>query len=404
MAELTRITANRKPYEWLRQSRKRFNYMMGGASSSKSWTIAQYLLIEKLYKEPGIGIMCLRASRPAVKASCYRLCKSWLSKLGWPYQENKSDLVITAPNGSKMYFEGLDDPEKKKSVEGINYIWVEETTEINKMAWMQLNIRCRATNPYGINQLFFSFNPVDPVGNEWLKMLTDYPDDKSQVMRLTHMDNPFLADEEREQIENLANMDPEYDMIYRQGLWATPTFIIYRNWDIVQAFNPYCDNVGYGLDFGYNNATALLKVGFRDKVDVYIDELIYESKLTNTDLIERMKILIPDRDSMIVADCAEPDRIEEISNAGFNIFPCIKGPGSVGVGIDRCKRHRLHITEQSQNTITEIKGYKWKVDKNGNILDEPVEFRDHSMSALRYYLGSTDFEEVELYEVGQLLS
>jgi phage terminase large subunit len=31
-----------------------------------------------------------------------------------------------------------------------------------------------------------------------------------------------------------------------------------------------------------------------------------------------------------------------------------------------------------------MKSYKWKEDKNGLILDEPVKFKDHLMDAMRY--------------------
>jgi len=144
--------------------------------------------------------------------------------------------------------------------------------------------------------------------------------------------------------------------------------------------------------FGFNNATALVKIGERDQ-EIYIDETLYESGLTNTDLITRMNDLIKNKNDEIIADCAEPQRIEEIDNAGYNVFPCIKGKGSVKIGIDRVKRKKLHITKRSVNIIKEIKGYKWKEDRHGHVLDEPVPFRDHSMDAIRYYLGHGEDNE-----------
>jgi len=407
------IKVSKKQYKFLQANTdRRFIYLLGGAGSAKSWTVAQFLLIEKLYKEAGIGILALRKTRPSVRSSCLMLIKYWLGQMGVPYDENKTELIITAPNGSFIKFDSVDDVEKKKSMEGINYVWIEEATELTEREAMQLNLRCRAANPHGVNQLYFTNNPIDPIGNAWLKTRTDnaavHEDAEgkkdSACLTVTHLDNPFLPQAERNQIEELADLDREYDLIYRQGKWATPTHIIYTNWNIVESFPEGCENVGYGLDFGFVNPTALVKIGIRDSLDVYIQEVIYESNLTNTELISQLKSL-GIYNSTIVADCAEPDRIVEIEQAGFEIMPCAKGPGSVVYGIDCCKRKRLHIVRGSDNVQTEIKGYKHKTDRMGNVLEEPLGYKDHAMDAMRYYLSMIDglIEEAEIIEIGVLV-
>lgn len=407
------MKVSKKQYKFLQANdKRRFVYLFGGAGSGKSWAIAQYLIVEKMYRQPRVGILALRWTRPSVRTSCLKLVKYWLDQMGLPYAENKTDTLITAPNGSYIKFDSVDDVEKKKSIEGINYIWIEEATELTERDIMQLNLRCRAANPFGINQLYFSFNPIDPIGNAWLKKFCDNAETNldaegnpdSAVMCVTYGDNPFLSQGERNQIEALANQDREYDLIYRQGQWATPTHIIYTNWDIVDSFPDYCENIGYGLDFGFVNPTALVKVGVKDSIDIYIQEVIYESNLTNTELINRLKTegLLYET---IIADCAEPDRIQEIAQAGFECIPCIKGAGSVTYGIDCCKRKRLHIVKGSDNILTEIRGYKHKLNRQGEVTEEPLEYRDHGMDAMRYYLSALDgmMDEAELIEVGQMV-
>jgi phage terminase large subunit len=44
----------------------------------------------------------------------------------------------------------------------------------------------------------------------------------------------------------------------------------------------------------------------------------------------------------------------------------------------------LYITKRSINLLKEIRSYKWKTDKDGRVLDEPVKFNDHAMDAGRY--------------------
>ncbi len=418
---------NRKPYKWLQScSRRRFAYLYGGAASSKSWALTQYLILEKLYGQTGIGILALRKTKPSVKVSCYRLVLYWLNQMGLDYKENKSDWTITAPTGSFIKFDSIDDVEKKKSIEGINYIWLEEATEFNEHEVMQLNLRCRATNKHGINQMFFTFNPIDPIGNEWLETrqrLAKTHVDKitgerdSDDLILVHTDNPFLSLAERSQIEALADQDEEYNKIYRLGQWATPTNLIYSNWDIIERMPERYDDRAWGLDFGYSSSeVALIEVRFAG-TDIYEREHLYQTGLTNPQLIAKLKTIIESPFEQIIADCAEPKSIQEISNAGLNILPCKKGTDSVRHGINTVKSFKIHVTVDSVNLIKEKKGYKWKLDKDDNPLPEPLKFNDHLMDAERYVIQKikgkaiaglmlvTDTEEhieedVELVEAG----
>jgi phage terminase large subunit len=56
----------------------------------------------------------------------------------------------------------------------------------------------------------------------------------------------------------------------------------------------------------------------------------------------------------------------------------------VWAGIVGVKSYPLFIRHGSQNLITELQGYKWKKDKNDNILEEPVKSNDHALDAMRY--------------------
>jgi len=100
-----------------------------------------------------------------------------------------------------------------------------------------------------------------------------------------------------------------------------------------------------------------------------------------------------DKNVLMRADSAEPDRIQEISDAGYLIQGAKKGKGWVRDGIDNVKRCHLHITKRSVNTIKEIKFYKWRVDpKTDEILDEPVKYKDDAMAAKRYAIGDIIFD------------
>jgi hypothetical protein len=58
----------------------------------------------------------------------------------------------------------------------------------------------------------------------------------------------------------------------------------------------------------------------------------------------------------------------------------------------------LHISSDSPNTIKEFRNYKWREDKDGNTLDEPVKFMDHACDAIRYaiYTAKAGSERVPI--------
>lgn len=172
-------------------------------------------------------------------------------------------------------------------------------------------------------------------------------------------------------------------MVYAQGLWGVLANIIYTNWEVIDEFPDVVTDIFYGLDFGYNDPNALVKLGLYDR-QIFEQELLYRGGLTNPQLIVELQRLIGDQRRPIYADCAEPKTIAEIKKAGFNVIPSVKGPNSVYDGIIFVKQQDIYITRDSLNLIKEKQSYKWREDKDGNVLDEPIGLNDHFMSAERY--------------------
>ena len=227
--------------------------------------------------------------------------------------------------------------------------------------------------------MYLTYNPIS-VQNWVYKFFFEQKQDDTAIMHVTYKDNPFLDKEYVKTLKALINQDKTYYEIYTLGKFAVPLNLIYTNWKIVREVPRSFDEIIYGVDFGYNNPTAVIKIGIRDN-EIYILDEIYQTRMTNADLIEALKTFIHDRNAPLYCDSAEPNRIEELYRAGFNALASDK---SVKDGIDFVKRFRLHVNERCVNFIKEIQNYKWKEDKNGNILDEPVKFMDHLLDAMRY--------------------
>lgn len=200
------------------------------------------------------------------------------------------------------------------------------------------------------------------------------------LIHSTYKNNPFLPKEQVEEIESLKDADENLWKVFGLGERGKSQEIIYTHWRTGQ-FPDGCE-VCYGLDFGYSVPTALVKVGFKEN-QTYVQEMLYETKLTTTDLIERLKVLNIQRADEIFCDNAEPKTIEELVRAGFNAKPAEK---DVYAGIQKVKSQPLNITPDSSNLIKEIKSYKWKVDKDGKVHpdESPVKIWDHLCDAMRY--------------------
>lgn len=101
-------------------------------------------------------------------------------------------------------------------------------------------------------------------------------------------------------------------------------------------------------------------------------------------------------------DSAEPDRIKEWQDEGYNATPVKKRGAKIGTGtgqselnyvkaqIDWLKQRTIYIHPRCIHTIDEIMLWKWEKDKQtGLYIDKPVNEKDDAMAALRY--GTDDW-------------
>ncbi len=364
------------------KNKKRYEIFYGGAGSGKSVFIAQRMLVRHL-NEFGHKTLVVRKVARTNRHSTFSLLSSLISEwdLKKLFKIKESDMEISCINGNRIIFAGLDDVEKLKSIAGITDIWIEEASEITYSDFKQLDLRLRGKtkNP---KQITLSFNPVSI--NSWLKKhFFDNPKENYSILKTTYLDNKFLDEEYIQVMEELKDEDEIMYQIYALGNWGVIGNLIYTNYEVVRKLPQSFDEIIYGLDFGFNNPSALIQIGIKDEVPWIINEL-YETRLTNEDLISRLPEYVEDKKQQpIYADNAEPDRIEEISKSRYLIYPADK---SVEDGLDFVKRKKLKIFHKCINTIGEIQGYKYKEDKDGNVLDMPVKFKDHAMDAIRYAL------------------
>ena len=366
--------------------------LKGGAGSGKSHFVAQKHILRILdgYEVGKVHkFLVLRKTQPSARNSVYELFKRYLAKwklLGNICTEQSSRMSFNFSNGSQIMCGGLDKPEKLNSIEGITGMWFEEAVEFTESDITQVNLRMRGQLP-SYKQTTYSFNPVNKQSHLYERFYANGDVDGCRYDSSTYTDNPYIDEEYKRELEDLINRDKVYYDVYCRGEWGVLGGLIYhigKDYDIMpyQLFPKEFDDVCFGLDFGFNNPSALVMVGIYDD-ELYVKELLYESGLTNTALIKKLGSVIPERyrGSVIYADSAEPARIEEINEAGYTCEPADK---SVKDGIDYLRSKKKHISRRSVNLIDEMGLYKHKQDRSGEYLDEPVKFKDHAVDALRY--------------------
>lgn len=355
----------------------------GGAGSGKSVGIAQRYLY-KCLSQPYFRLIYCRKVANSIRGSQFQLFKDLITRsgMGQFFQCKEGTMEIICSNGNKMIAHGLDNIEKIKSIQEPSDIWVEEATEITKQDLIQLNLRLR-TKKSVYNQVVLSFNPIS--SEHWLyESLIVKKEFEATVIKSTYLDNKFLPPEYKAQLEALKDTDENYYKVYCLGEWGgSIKGVIYDHWKLCDHIPNFCETI-YGLDFGFNHPTALVRVGVADKTNVYVQQVIYKSGLTTVDLINEMNKLNIGK-AVIYADNARPETIEEIYRAGFNIKAGDKGKDSVSTGINTIKAMNLNIMDDSVDLLKEIRNYKWAEDKYGKLHEGiPVKFLDDGMDAMRY--------------------
>lgn len=386
---------NKKAFNWwiydiIDNYCNRIEVYMGGAGSGKSYGATQKVLLKAILLQ-NRKILFVRKFQSTIRHSIFALVVKQLKELKiYNYCKVRySSLEIEIPNGSTFIFKGLDDSEKIKSIEGVSDIVIEEATEITEEDYLQLNLRLRAEALH--LQIFLMFNPVSKKNWVYKYFFENEPPKNCKIIKTTYLDNRFLSDEYRLELENLKNRNPAYYRIYCLGEFATLdklVFPIHEDRIIpkeeVKGLELWC-----GLDFGYINDPSALVWGYIDtkKRVIYVVGEYVEQGLMN-DEIARIIIDLGLKKERIYADCAERKSIDEIKRYGIRIEPTEKGKDSIIHGIQWIHQYKLVIDVRCIKVIEELENYTWKKDKQTNeYYNEPVDTYNHTIDAIRYGLN-----------------
>jgi len=351
-------------------------------NSGKTYSILQVLMCI-LAQQPGKVATIVGRDIPNLKVGAIRDFEAiWHSEHeGIRYFEpiiasyNKTDNKAIFANGSVLEFKSFDD---KHDAQGSrrDYLFINEANGIPYPIADQLMIRTRV-------RTFIDYNPTAPF---WVhdEIMGKVERSKYTYIQSTYKNNPFLEDKIIKEIESKEFTDPYWFTVYGRGELGRLEGAVYTNWEAVDNIPDGAKFIGYGLDFGFSVDPAAMVGLWRYDSEIYVEQLIYETGLTNQDIAQRLEEMEIRTDGIIWADSAEPKSIEEIARAGYRIKPTSKGADSVRVGIDLLKQFKLNVVRSAVDVTKELQLYQWATDRFGKALNKPVDKHNHAMDAMRY--------------------
>jgi len=360
-----------KVYKHLSNSDKKIIVEQGGTRSGKTYNILLWVIFKYCTNNTNKVITICRKSFPSLRATVMRDFFSILQKHNC-YTEtlhNKSNSEYYL-NENLVEFISLDQPQKVRGRKR-DLLFVNEGNELYYEDMQQLLFRTQ-------ERVILDFNPSDEYHWIYDKLITRNDCD---FFKTTYLDNPFIEDSIKKEIELLKETDEQYWQIYGLGERAASRSTIF-NYVEVNKIPASANLVSYGMDFGYTNDPTVLSSVYIDNNDMYIKEHLYRTQMTTNDIDKFLKeenII-----GTIYADSAEPRLISELRKMGHNIFASIKGRDSVNAGIDLLKRYKIHVVNTSVNAIAEFRNYKWKEDKSGMLTNIPEDKHNHIIDSCRY--------------------
>lgn len=347
----------------------------GGTSSGKTYSIMQVLFFLSM-QEGSLVTTVVGQDVPNLKKGAYRDAKRILEASpilqGWFPYINEGERVIRCVNGSIVEFSSFKDAQDAKSGKR-DYLFINEANGIPYEVYWQLAIRTR-------RRVFIDYNPTarfwchdEVIGRDGVKLIVS-----------DHRKNYMLTEEEHRRIEGIE--DPELWKVYARGLTGKIEGLVLTNWDVCDTLPPREEwkMSCRGLDFGFSNDPSALEHVVQAHGDLYIDEEIYSTGLTNPEIARRAETEGVTKEDQIIADCAEPKSIAELRSHGLWVTPSPKGNDSIVYGLDILKRYRIHVTRRSIGLLGNLRSYKWDKDRDGNMTSKPEDRNNHGIDAIRY--------------------
>ena len=379
---------------------KGHTYILKGGRGSLKSTFASLKIIEYMEQNPEVHVVAIRKVAATVRDSVYEQLKWAIGELGLDdhYKCTTSPLSIRNINtNQKIYFRGLDDSRKLKSIKpSFGYcgvLWIEEADQLDGQEELRSVRQSVLRGGEGVTIL--SYNPPRS-RSSWINQYTQEQTDANDsvvVHSSTYLDAPeeWIGKTFIEDAEYLKKFRPEN---YQHEYLGEPIgdggniFDHVEVREITDEEISHFEHIYLGLDWGYSpDPTAIVRLDYDRSTETitFIDEW-YERGLHNTDIAD----VIHKKDwtdTYITCDSSEKKSVADLRSLGVDAFAAVKGPHSVRDGVTWLQaRNLVFDPKRTPNALREFVGYEHDRTKDGQLIGGYPDRDNHTIDATRYAL------------------
>jgi PBSX family phage terminase large subunit len=379
-------------------------WLAGGRGSTKS-SAASIELWLTLIRNPGVNAVVLRKVAKTLRKSVYAQVKWAAVTLGLSdrIKATTSPMeIVYEPTGQKIVFEGLDEPEKIKSLKfesgysGI--VWFEEIDQFGGMEEVR-NVQQSLLRGGDLFWCLYSFNPPRSRDN-WVNKHLSTERPGNRVYRTDYRDVPvvWLGEQfllEAEQLRELNETAYKHEYLGEVVGTGGNVFenVVLRT--ITDEEIATFDRVYNGVDFGFFPDPWVLGRHHYQKAQrrLFIFDEAHDWKLSDEQAANLIKQHLSDangtvRREKVVCDSAEPKAIDKYRHLGINARGAVKGPGSVEHGMKWLATRVEIVIDPKRCPLhsEEFTSYEHERNAAGDYISSYPDENDHGISACRYGL------------------
>lgn len=351
--------------------------IQGGTSASKTYSIIAILIDVAAKSKNDISIVA--ESIPHLKRGAMKDFKNIMQDTGRWFDSrwNASDFKYNFANGSTIEFFSADVDAKLRGARR-DYLYMNECNNMTLHSYTELASRTK-------KGIYLDWNPT----NEFWFHEELMNDNDVDYLIINYLDNEACPESALNFINKAKakSLTSDYWMnwykVYGLGEIGSLQGSIFE-FKQVDEIPKDAEFISMGLDWGFTNDPTALIECYRYNGELWINELLYSTGLTNSDILNRFSLLGISKNKTIIADSAEPKSIEDIHRGGYSIKPANKGKDSVLNSIITLKDYKLNVTKASTNLIKELRSYVWDRDREGKNTNSPIDHNNHAIDALRY--------------------
>jgi len=400
-----------KVYKPLFFNKSRYTILMGGRGAGRS-TVASQFALSHLISDQFFRCAIMRYILGDIRNSIFREITDRIdeAEIENSVTINNSLMHIDHGNNSinAVGFKksSSDQRAKLKSLANYNCVIIEEADEIPEEDFMQLDDSLRTVK--GDIKIILLLNPPAKthwIIRRWFDLLpSDTQDFYAPKLKADIIDTTFIHTSYH---DNKLNLDSNATANYENYKTSKPAHYhnmvrglvpevvqgkIYSNWVEIEDIPHEARLERYGVDFGYTNDPTSIVALYYYNGGYILDEVVYKKGMSNKEIADTLNSL---KSALVIADSAEPKSIDEIRSYGVNILPAQKGRDSINQGIQYVQDQQISMTKRSRNGWKEYENYAWKINKDGIVINTPIEQWNHFLDGVRYAFDSLKPEEEE---------